>query len=103
MKLGTIVNAAQPLQKLIFQDLPLKTAYGLAQLIGRINPALAFYGMEMAKAPDGARAEELSEMEMAGFEDIFRLQIDPELPLVLSAADIKCLEPFIRFEKDDGP
>lgn len=103
MKLETIVQAAHPLQKLILQDMPLHTAYKLSKLIGKLNPLLEFYGAEMAKQPEEDKRHELLELDIEGFEDFCRLHIAPDLPLVLSAADIKCLEPFINFEKDDGP
>ena len=44
MRLYDIVLAAQPLQKLVNQDLPIRQAYKVAMLATRVNPHLDFYG-----------------------------------------------------------
>ena len=67
MKLNTIVNAGPSLQKLILQDVPIKTAYALAMLIDKLNPHLSFYGTEIVKCNGNAeRIEELANAIDAG-------------------------------------
>ncbi len=93
MKLIDLVNASASLQKLITQDLPLKTAYQVVLLVDRCNPHLVFYGNEIRKCKTEEQVDELNSMDVP--EDFGRITIPLTTDIRLSAADVKCLEPFI--------
>lgn len=99
MRLEDLVLASNSVQKLILQDLPLKTAYALMQLANEINPYLKFFSQEMVKsAPDSEERAELMDFQAEiPHEGFSRIKISLSAPLKLSAADIKFLEPFIEF------
>lgn len=101
MRLSTIVAAAAPLQKLIQQDIPIRKAWELTQLVSRINPMLEFYGQQLTRCETDEAVRELGELEMEGFEDCFRLELWLGLPVSLSAADVHNLEPFVRFCEEE--
>ena len=103
MKLSDIVMARPALQKLIMQDMPIKLAFETAKIITACNPHLEFYGAEMQKTamlPDELRETkqaELLELDVEELGSFKPLQIPLSLPLQLSAADIKRLEPLACF------
>ena len=98
MKLNTIVNAGPSLQKLILQDVPIKTAYALAMLIDKLNPHLSFYGNEITKRYGNTeRMEELANLDIPDLENIQKIPFSLAGSITLSAADIKRLEPFVDF------
>lgn len=99
MRLYDIVLAAQPLQKLVNQDLPLRQAYKVAMLATRVNPHLEFYGAELAK---GKFEDELNDFDVPDFDTAQPIQLSLALELKLSAADIKRLEPFVTFTDGGG-
>ena len=102
MKLIEIVNARDSLQKLVRQDLPLRLAYRLTHLTDAINFHLNFYGserMKLGEDPDPERLEELENMEITDLHHE-RLKLPIRDGLVLSAADVKMLEPFIEFYEE---
>lgn len=99
MRLYDIVLAAQPLQKLVNQDLPLREAYKVAMLATRVNPHLEFYGAELAK---GKFEDELNDFDVSDFDTAQPIQLSLALDLKLSAADIKRLEPFVTFTDGGG-
>lgn len=99
MRLYDIVLAAQPLQKLVNQDLPLREAYKVAMLATRVNPHLEFYGAELAK---GKFEDELNEFDVSDFDTVEPITLNLNLDLKLSAADIKRLEPFVTFMDGGG-
>lgn len=99
MRLYDIVLAAQPLQKLVNQDLPLREAYKVATLATRVNPHLEFYGAELAK---GKFEDELNDFDVPDFDTVQPIQLSLALDLKLSAADIKRLEPFVTFTDGGG-
>lgn len=99
MRLYDIVLAAQPLQKLVNQDLPLRQAYKVAMLATRVNPHLEFYGAELAK---GKAEGELNNFEVSDFDTTEPIELSLALDLQLSAADIKRLEPFVAFTEGGG-
>lgn len=99
MRLYDIVLAAQPLQKLVNQDLPLRQAYKVAMLATRVNPHLEFYGAELAK---GKFEDELNEFDVSDFDAVQPIELSLGLDLKLSAADIKRLEPFVTFMDGGG-
>lgn len=99
MRLYDIVLAAQPLQKLVNQDLPLRQAYKVAMLATRVNPHLEFYGAELAKGKD---EQALNDFDVPDFDAAEPIALDLSLDLQLSAADIKRLEPFVTFTDGGG-
>ena len=99
MKLIDLVNARDSLQKLIAQDLPIRTAYDLMQLTDECNRHLGFYGGELAKfdpARDPERLKELDNMEID--IDAERITISLDGDLKLSAGDVKMLMPLVDFQ-----
>lgn len=99
MKLIEIVNVRGSLQKLVAQDLPLTKAWEIMKLTNTCNVHLEFYGMKRAKMggrPDPDQMEALDNLEI---QDIPTEKI--RIPLLdnilLSASDIKALEPFVEF------
>lgn len=102
MKLIDLVNARDSLQKLIAQDLPIRTAYQLMKLTDECNRHLGFYGGELAKfdpARDPERLKELEEMEITDLHHE-KLRMPIKDGIVLSAADVKLLEPFMEFYEE---
>lgn len=104
MKISEILNAAPALQKLTAQDLPLRDAHVVAALVTRCNEQLRFYGQQVDRIraiEDAAEAEKrhkaLLSLDADGFDDFKPLQLPLNLPIMLSAADVKCLEPLIVF------
>ena len=103
MKLIDIVNARGSLQKLISQDLPLRLAYRLTRLTDAINFHLNFYGterMKLGENPDQEKLRELEEMEISDIPQT-KLSLPIRDGLVLSATDVKMLEPFIEFYEEE--
>lgn len=105
MKLSEIVYAAPSLQKLTMQDMPLRYACDVAALVTRCNAQLRFYGQQMERISamdnvDDAETQRaaLLNLDADGFEDYAPLRLPLCLPITLSAADVKCLEPLIVFE-----
>ena len=99
MKLIDLVNARDSLQKLVAQDLPIRTAYQLMKLTDECNRHLGFYGGELAKfdpARDPERLKELDNMEID--IDAERITISLDGDLKISAADVKMLLPLIEFQ-----
>lgn len=101
MKLIDIVNARGALQKLAAQDLPLKTALAVVRTVEAANSYLGFYGGEIAKfnpEEEPARLMDLNEMEIDDFQPE-RIAISTEMDgILLSASDVKRLEPFVEFQ-----
>lgn len=100
MKLIDLVNARDSLQKLVAQDLPVRTAYQLMNLTDDCNRHLGFYGGELAKFDPAKEPERLAEL------DNMEIDIDPEEKVVinldgdlkLSAGDVKMLMPLVEFQ-----
>lgn len=100
MKLFEVINAAPGLQKLILQDLPLKTAYEVMKLTERVNPLLNFFGNEEIKARgDEKIMAELRDLEVDGFEDFFRIPISLDADIRLSPSDVRNLSIFCDFKE----
>ena len=99
MKLLDLVNARDALQKLIAQDLPIRTAYELMKLTDEANRHLTFYGQELGKFDperDLDRLEELNSIEIdVGGSERIRISLDGDLRL--SAGDVKMLTPLVDF------
>lgn len=99
MKLIELVNARDALQKLVAQDLPIRTAYELMKLTDEANRHLTFYGQELGKFDperDLDRLEELNSIEIdVGGSERIRISLDGDLRL--SAGDVKMLTPLVEF------
>ena len=99
MKLIDLVNARDSLQKLVVQDLPIRTAYELMKLTDEANRHLTFYGQELGKFDperDLDRLEELNSIEIdVGGSERIRISLDGDLRL--SAGDVKMLTPLVDF------
>lgn len=105
MKLSEIVYAAPSLQKLTVQDMPLQFACDVAALVTRCNAQLRFYGQQMERIERMDNASDVESQRAAllnldadGFDEYAPLRLPLNLPITLSAADVKCLEPLIVFE-----
>lgn len=93
MIVNDVLIAAPSLQKLSGQDLPLYAACAVADLIDLCNPVLDEYGKNI----DAGYDEEAERRKDVDFSDRVPIGMDPMLPVMLSAADVKRLEPFIDF------
>lgn len=103
MKLIQIVTARGALQKLIVQDLPLRTAYQVVELVEKCNRHLSFYSQmrqKLGAMPDEKKLSELNNFEILDLDDSTPIEIHADDSLRLSAADIIDLEPFVRFTFD---
>ena len=101
MKLITIVNARMSLQKLVQQDLPIRTAWQVMKLADRCNIHLSFYGDQLARLgpePDPDKLAQLQELEISELNALVKIDLPLDGDLRLSAADIKHLTPFVNFE-----
>lgn len=105
MKLIEIVEAREPLQKLVEQELPLRVAYRLLKVTEEIKIHLHFYSGELIKLgeyPDPEKLKELKEMEITDLHHA-RLRVPIMDGIVLSVDEMKKLEPFIEFyEEGEG-
>lgn len=100
MKLITIVNARGALQKLVAQDLPLRTAYQVVGLVEKCNRHLSFFSQmrqKLGALPEETKLAELENFEVTDLDDDAPIEIRADDRLMLSAADVKALEPFVRF------
>lgn len=96
MKLFTIVQAHQGLQKLLGQDLPLRQAYQVMQLVEKCNPNLMFYANELKKA--GEDEEKIKALNEYSIEmDLEKIRIPLDTDIRLTASDVKFLSPFVEF------
>lgn len=105
MQLINIVNARFALQKLIAQDLPLRKAYELVGLVEKCNRHLAFFSQmrqTLGAEPDKDKLRELEAFEVDDLDDALPIEISNTENLRLSAADLKVLEPFVRFSFEEG-
>ena len=99
MKLINIVNARGSLQKLVAQDLPLRTAFEVMELVEKCNRHLGFFSQERQKLgalPDDKKLSDLEHFEVSDLDGP-PIEIRADDNLRLSAADVKALEPFVRF------
>lgn len=101
MQLEVLVHAAPSLQKLISQDLPIRSAWQLKKLVDICNPMLEFYSQEIQKIilkdDAGTLQRELELLDVPELDNIPIIELSLDTSLKLSAADIKVLEPFIAF------
>lgn len=104
MTLYDVLNAKSGFQKLVTQNLPVRTAYKLSRMVRRINEELEFYHQREAeikakheyRVPDAERAELLN-LEIDWTEDKIEIPLDADIHL--SCADVDALTPFIEFKE----
>ena len=80
MKSFQAIEARFSLEKLANQDVPIRYALQIVDLIDRLDPIIS------------------SEANDEDFE-IERISLPDNLPIMLSAGDVKLLEPFVSFFK----
>ena len=106
MKAYNLVDAVPALQKLVREDLPLRTAYRLSKMVRKVNEELDFFRAKEAEL----KARHEYKVPAAEYEELLNLEIDwngdkIEIPLdtniELSCADVEALEPFITFKEVD--
>ena len=99
-----LLNAVPAFQKLIGQDLPLRTAYKLSKLVRRVDEELDFFRAKEAELREkheykipAKEYEELLNLEIDWNEDKIEIPLDDHI--ILSVADIEALTPFIEFKE----
>ena len=104
MTLYNILAAKNGIQKLVGQDLPLKTAYRLSKIVRRVNEELDFFREKEAEL----KAKHEYKVPANEYEELLRLEIDWDEPKVeipldenvsLSAADVEALDEFVEFKE----
>lgn len=104
MKYIHLLNSISAFQKLIHQDLPLRTAYRLSKMVRRVNEELDFFKAKETEL----KAKHEYKVPVGEYNELLNLEIDWEetkitIPLddniSLSVADIEALTPFIEFKE----
>lgn len=104
MRIYDILNAIPAIQKLVREDLPLRTAYRLSKMVRKINEELDFFKAKEAEL----KAKHEYQVPAMEYNELLNLEIDwadPKLTIPLddhislSVADIEALTPFIEFEE----
>lgn len=99
-----IKKAAPGLQKLVTQNLTLRTAYKLFKLVERVNEELRFFALREAEL----KAKHEYKVPAKEYEELLNLEIDWNEPTIeipidadinLSCADVDALTPFIEFKE----
>lgn len=99
IKMSELLDAVQPMNKLIGAELPLKTAHRLTLLVDQLNPHVGFFNKRKDAIPQGEAGREKF-LELLDYElelDTAPLEISLEENVRLSASDINCLKPFVKF------
>lgn len=117
MKLKTIVDAKEPLSRLVGKELPLKTAHSLWKIIVKANEQLGFYErkrMDILKtygeingdvyvSKDGGTelTDKISELLMLDVDISFEpVEICISEDIRLTVEEIARLEPFVNFVEE---
>lgn len=104
MKAYNLVEAVPALQKLVRENLPLRTAYRLSKMVRKVNEELDFFKAKEAEL----KAKHEYKVPVSEYNELLNLEIDwndpkIEIPLDadinLSCADIDALTPFIEFKE----
>ena len=104
MRIYDVINAIPPLQKLVREDLPLRTAYRLSKMVRRVNEELDFFKAKEAEL----KAKHEYQVPVGEYNELLNLEIDWAEPkitiplddhITLSVADIEALTPFIEFKE----
>lgn len=106
MTFQNILSAVPAFQKLVAQDLPIRTAYRLHKMIRRVNEEIDFFRMKEGEIrakhenPNSpALLAELDELLKLPIEwELDPLPLSPDEPLRLSCADLDALEGFVEIE-----
>ena len=104
MRYIRLLNAISGFQKLIGQDLPLRTAYRLSKMVRKVNEELDFFRAKEAELREkheykipAKEYEELLNLEIDWTEDKIEIPLDDHI--ILSCADVDALTPFIEFKE----
>jgi len=101
-----LLNSVPAFQKLIRQDLPLRTAYRLSKMVRKINEELSFFREREAEL----KAKYEFKIPANEYNELLNLELDWDEPKIeilldeninLSVADIEALTPFIEFKETD--
>lgn len=94
-----ILSAVPAMNKLVAEDLPLRTAHRLALLTGKLNPHLDFFHKKQAALEADGQAEEKFQalLDYQVELDAERIDISLAENIHLSAVDVNDLMPFVRF------
>lgn len=104
MKAYNLVDAVQALNKLVREDLPLRTAYRLSKMVRRVNEELDFFKAKETEL----KAKHEYKVPVSEYNELLNLEIDWDEPKIeipldenisLSVADIEALTPFIEFKE----
>lgn len=99
-----LLNAVPAFQKLVGQNLPLKTAYRLSKMVRKVNEELDFFKVKEAEL----KAKHEYKVPAGEYNELLNLEIDWDEPKIeipldenisLSVADIEALIPFIEFKE----
>lgn len=99
IKMSELLDAVQPMNKLIGAELPLKTAHKITLLVDKLNPHIGFFNKRKDTIPQGEEGQEKFR-ELLDYEvelDAEPVEISIEENVRLSASDINCLKPFVNF------
>lgn len=104
MKAYNLVEAVPALQKLVRENLPLRTAYRLSKMVRKVNEELDFFKAKEAEL----KAKHEYKVPVSEYNELLNLEIDWNEPkitiplddnIALSVADIEALTPFIEFKE----
>lgn len=104
MKAYNLVEAIPALQKLVRENLPLRTAYRLSKMVRKVNEELDFFKAKEAEL----KAKHEYKVPVSEYNELLNLEIDWDEPKItiplddhisLSVADIEALTPFIEFKE----
>lgn len=104
MKTYNLVEAVPALQKLVRENLPLRTAYRLFKTVRKVNEELDFFKAKEAEL----KAKHEYKVPVSEYNELLNLEIDWDEPritiplddnIAMSAADIEALTPFIEFKE----
>lgn len=104
MRIYDVINAIPPLQKLVREDLPLRTAYRLSKMVRKVNEELDFFREKEAELKSAHEyaipANEYNELLHLDIDwDEPKIEIPLDDSITLSVADIEALTPFIEFKE----
>lgn len=99
-----LLNAAHGFQKLVRENLPLRTSYKLSKMVRRVNEELDFFRAKEAELREkheykipAKEYEELLNLEIDWTEDKIEIPLDDHI--ILSVADIEALTPYVEFKE----
>lgn len=99
-----LLNSVPAFQKLIHQDLPLRTAYRLSKMVRKVNEELDFFRAKQEEI----QAKHEYQIPQSEFEALLAFEVEWEEPrieialddsIMLSVTDVDALTPFIDFKE----